>query len=35
VALERFRALGAATAHVSLSDERQYAMAFVVLESAG
>lgn len=32
-AQQRFRDLGATTAHLSVSDERQHALAFVVLES--
>ena len=34
-AAARISALGATVAHLSVSDERQYAVAFVVLESVG
>ncbi len=32
-AMERFKALGGATHHLSLSDEKDFAVAFVILES--
>ena len=33
-ARNRFQAMGATTSHVSISDERDYVVAFIILESA-